>query len=188
MRGILSEQKTYRFRLTDNATSGLALSTTAGGVFAGAFNCDPSGGTGGWTSDEWSALTALFSEVRVIKFTVHFMIAAPPVDSKIDGTLPGNTFTVSSVLSNIGATPTSSAQVFDNADAKVYSLYHTQRTPIQHTLKQRNRLNFAIVTAPAPGSYAGCYGGIQWYGDNVAASVTLGYAKIEGIYEFRSRI
>jgi len=174
-----------RFRLVDNSTSGIVLNSTVGGVMAGAFNCDPSG-SGSWTASEWSALTTLYSEVKVIWFKVTFNIA-PQSDSKIDGTAPGNSLYVSAVMSNIGATPTSSAQVYDNAGAKVYQVFHTRGMPVSHKLRQRD-LNYAIVTTPSPGSYAGCSGGIQWWMDQLPVSVTIGYAKIEGVYEFRSRI
>jgi len=174
-----------RFRLVDNSTSGIVLNSTAGGVMAGYFDSDPSG-AGAWTANEWSSLTALYSEVKVIWFKVTFNIA-PQSDSKIDGTAPGNSLYVSGVLSNVSAAPTTSAQVYDNADAKVWQVFHTRGRPVSHKIRQRN-LNYAIVTVPAPGSYAGCSGAIQWYMDQLPVSVTIGYAKIEGVYEFRSRI
>jgi hypothetical protein len=167
----------YRFRLTNSANA----TTTGGGILTGYQNADPSGGSGStWTATEWSSLTSLFSEVRCTKFSLHF--------GRIAGLTQGNPIYISGVLSTVGANPTSTNQVWDNADAQIWNCAsETSVHPIKHTIVQSD-VAFAIVTTPNPGSYAGCPGAIQYYGDGFSTSTVVTKIAIEGFYEFRSRI
>jgi len=177
-----------KFRLVDNASSPTQLSSTGGGVLAGYQNADPSGGSGAtWTAQEWSAITTLYSQVRLVEFKVS-LIPVPQFDTKLAGDI-SNYLTISSVLSSVAAAPTSSHAVYDNADAKIYTPFAmTTGKPIVHILRPRGRPQWAVVTTPSPGSYAGCPGAIQWYADQLPVSAVIFMLLIEGIYEFRSRI
>jgi hypothetical protein len=172
----------YEFRLVTTAT----LSSNGSGILAGYQNADPSGGSGStWTASEWSALVSLFSEVRMKSFSIRF--SSPYPRDPDFNTNTGNFIVLSGVLSSVASAPTTAAQVWDNADARPFNLQHTQRDVILHTIKGTD-LNWAIVTTPNPGSYAGVPGSIQWYGSTYPASTTCGVIFIEGIYQFRSRI
>jgi len=106
----------------------------------------------------------------------------------VQGLTQGNQLWISSALSSISANPTSTTQVLDNADAKLYRFAScTNGSPFIHTLKGTD-LNWAVVTTPNPGSYAGCPGAIQFYGDGYSTSSTVGKLGIVGVYSFRSRI
>jgi len=186
-RSLTDMNKVVAFRLVDNSSTSLLYASSASGVLAGYHNADPSGG-GTWTSAEWSSITALYSQVRLISFCLSFA-PCPLEDTKLSGTTAGSTIVVSSVLSTIGGAATARSQVWDNADAKVYNLLANQgKTPFKHYLRPKGTLQWAVVTTPNPGSYAGCPGGIQWYGDNFPDSSSIMTVYIEGIYEFRSRI
>lgn len=187
-RALTNMSRVQSFRLVDNASSPTQLSSTSGGVLAGYQNADPSGGSGStWTAQEWTNITALYSQVRLVEFKVS-LIPVPQFDTKLAGDI-SNYLTISSVLSSIAVAPTSSHAVYDNADAKIYTPFAmTTGKPIVHTLRPRGRPQWAVVTTPSPGSYAGCPGAIQWYADQLPVSAVIFMILIEGIYEFRSRI
>jgi hypothetical protein len=167
----------YKFRLTNSAN----LTSTGGGVLQGYENADPSGGSGStWTATEWSALITLFSEVKMDIFQLWF--------SPVAGLTQGAPLIISSVLSSVTANPTSVNQVLDNADAEAYQFcVDKSKHPYKHTLKGTN-LGWAVVTTPNPGSYAGCPGAIQYYGDGYSTGTTVAKLYIMGVYSFRSRI
>jgi len=186
---IRSLNRVNIFRLVDNNSTPLQQSSTAGGVLAGFQNADPSGGSGStWTANEWANLTAMFSEVKLLEFSVSFMFVPPTLDSKITGDI-SNYFMVSGVLSSVAAAPTTSAQVHDNADARILQPFtHTTGRAFKHTIRPASPLNWAIVTTANPGGYAGCPGAIQWYSDQLVVSQVQMQIKMEGVYLFRSRI
>jgi len=172
----------YKFRLI-HVIGG--QSSSAGGVLSGYQNADPSGGAGStWTAAEWASLITLFSEVR----NVSFSIKINPYRNNL--LLQSGALYVSGVLSSLAAAPTTADQCFDNADAKNYSIgTDSTRFGFSHTVKNTlSELSWAIVTTPNPGSYAGCPGAIQWFGNGFTASVAVIQYAVEGIYEFRSRI
>jgi len=168
----------YLFRLVSSAT----LSTNGSGVVAGYQNADPSGGSGStWTATEWSALTSLFSEVKMREFRLTFVF------DTYAALVSYPAICISGVKSYINSAPTSIVQVWDNADAVIWNSRDTSKNGITHGIKGTD-LNYAVVTTPNPGSYAGCPGAIQWYGSGAGTSQSIGLIMIEGIYEFRSRI
>lgn len=177
-----------RCRCVDNLSSPQQLSSNGSGVLAGYQNADPSGGSGStWTANEWTSMTSMYSQVRLVEMTV-WLIPVPPEDTKLAGDI-SNYLIVSSVLSSVAAAPTTSASVFDNADAKIFTPFtRSSSRPIMFKLRPRGPLNWAVVTTPNPGSYAGCPGAIQWYADQLPVSIVCFMLKTEGIYEFRSRI
>jgi len=187
-RSLMSLNTSRLFRLTDNNQPLLYISSNGSGLLAGYQNADPSGGSGAtWTSTEWTNIIALYSQVRLIEFSVFFTPVSPE-DTKQINTSGGNAVYVSGVLSSVAAAPTLRSQVWDNADCKIFTcLSMTTGKPYKHTIKPKS-CNWAIVTSPNPGSFAGCPGAIQYYGDGFANSVPCFGVSMEGIYEFRSRI
>jgi len=177
--GSLVDMNTvYEFRIV---SAGISLTASAGGVLASYQTADPSGG-GTWTATEWASLVTLFSEVKMKRFTCHFVRALNT------GIAAGQGIAVSGVLSTVAAAPTTYSQVYDNADANVYNLLNdTSLHGYKHTIKGTD-LTWAIVTTPNPGSYAGCPGSIQWYGNGITINSTVGQVHISGHYLFRSRI
>jgi len=174
---IVDMNTVYKFRLTNSAN----LTTTGGGVLQGYENADPSGGSGStWTATEWSALISLFSEVKMDMFQLWF--------SPVTGLTQGAPLMISGVLSSVSANPTSVNQVLDNADAQAWCLGTTKEPfSYKHTIRGSD-LGWAIVTTPSPGSYAGCTGAIQYYGDGYSTTTTVAKLYIVGVYSFRSRI
>jgi len=187
-RGLTSLNTTVRFRLTDNNQPLLYVLSNGSGLIGGYQNADPSGGSGAtWTSSEWSTITALYSQVRMISFSVIFTPVAPE-DTKVITSSGGNAAYVSGVLSSLATAPTTRSQVFDNADCKIFCpLSMTTGRPYVHTIRPRS-VNWAVVTSPNPGSFAGCPGGIQYYGDGYPITTPIFAVSMMGIYEFRSRI
>jgi len=187
-RGLTDLNRVVKFRLVDNNIT-TYVSSSGGGVISGYQNADPSGGSGStWQANEWSSLTALFSEVKLIEFSMAFTPVSPE-DTKLPSTNGGNVVYISGVLSSVAANPSSKAQVFDNADAKMWTaLSSTTGKPFVHTIRPRGPLNWAIVTTPNPGSYAGCPGAIQYYGEGFVVSTPIFAITMYGVYQFRSRI
>jgi len=177
---LVSLNTVYKFRLV-HAPGG--ISSNGSGVMAGFHSADPSGGSGStWTSVEWASLVALFSEVKLGRFSIHF---SPYVQNT---QLLKGRLLISGVLSSVAAAPATKDNVWDNADAKVYNLgVETSLHGYVHTIRGSD-LNWAVVTTPNPGSYAGVPGSIQWFGDGYTISLGFADTDLEGIYKFRSRI
>jgi len=168
----------YEFRLV---SAGLSLTVTGGGILGAFQTADPSG-AGSWTATEWASLIALFSEVRMKSFTVHFVRALNTGIAAAQG------MAISGVLSTVGSAPTTYSQVYDNADATIWAAgTDTSAHGYKHTIRGTD-LTWAIVTTPNPGAYAGCPGSIQYYTAGMTAGVTFGQYHLSGIYAFRSRI
>lgn len=181
--GLFRMTTTNLFRLTEQTAD---ITTDGSGVAKGFASADPSGGSGStWTATEWSPITNLFSEVRLVWFRVHISFA--PSIPTTESVAP--VFAISSVLNSVASAPTSINTVMDNADSKLWqTIQQTRLVAPFFTLRPRQLLNFAVTTTPNPGSYAGCPGSIQWYGAGHVASTTIARVICEGVYEFRSRI
>jgi len=160
-------------------------------VIAGFQSCDPSGG-GTWTASEWASLITLFSEVKFKKFSMHFWPVNLSSTTILNTPTLGNGLAISGVLSSVAAAPTTFNQVVDNADAVVYKFLNDYSDKVfVHTIKGTD-ISWAIVTTPNPGSYAGCPGSIQYFGNgfptNAGAGMALILYTMVGFYKFRSRI
>jgi len=120
-------------------------------------------------------------------FTIEFWNTNLLSSSLSTSTL-GNGLAISGVLSSVASAPTTWNQVVDNADSVVYPFIndHSGRV-FRHSLKGTD-LNWAVVTTPNPGSYAGCPGSIQYYGNGLPTAEPLLLYTMIGVYSFRSRI
>jgi hypothetical protein len=172
---LLSQDTVYRFRLSGNVT----VSYTTGAINT-ALSCDPS--ASGSNFPEWAQLSVLFQQVRLVEFCAQF--CCPRNDTS--STQNFQPLAIGSSLAT-AASPGSYAAVADLADCKYYSFWKdTSPLGYTHHLKP-GHLQWAIVSTPNPGNYAGCPGGIQLYAAGGASPSTALQALVWGVYEFRSR-
>jgi len=183
---LVSLNSIYTFRLVPNSATMQFLSSTAGGVLSGFQTVDPSGG-GTWTASEWATLVTLFSEVQFQSFEMIFWPVNLASTMMATATL-GSSIAISGVLSTVTAAPTAVNQVLDNADSRIYSFINDHDTKLTKHRIVGTDISWAIVTTPNPGSYAGCPGSIQYYGNGLPVTVALLFYTMVGIYKFRSRI
>jgi hypothetical protein len=174
---MISLNTTYRFRLGGHAF----LSSTAG-VIDTFFAADPS--AAGTNFPEWSTLSALFSEFKLVEFGVQFSRGAISVSSA--------SFAPAMICGNLGTAvaPGSYAAVADNADSKLYAFLHdTSVLGYTHIIRDHNQLNYSQVTTPTIEPYAGAPGSIQIYcGGGSGAQAGVIHCLVWGIYDFRSRV
>jgi len=169
------------------------MNTSAGGTVNSFISFDPSATTqvtfgSGTQFTEWSAVASLFNTVRVRQFEIQ--ICRTYLDeTKGDDYTP---IVYSSVRSGILANPGNFQAVVDNGDSQMYSIL-TDTSGKNHFAATRMRqIAWATVSTPNPGSsngiLAGCPGGYIFFGSGLPASVTLGFVKIVGTYQFRTRV
>ncbi len=168
--------QSYEFRLTTNSQ----VTASAGGVIATVITCDPT------SFAEFSDIGGLFSEIRLKSSTIHVMDAlrvGPTVNDAIgSGSIP-----CGFDPANTSTAPTSAATVWSVAGARVKQLSPNGAAPY-FTMQQRlPPLEWAAMTAPAPGPYAGCYGAWVLYRSGVTASQTYLDIWVENVYEVRGR-
>jgi len=182
---LLSQDTVYDFRL---ASGNIAMTSNGSGVVQSFLSADPSGGSGStWTATEWTALTSLFTEVRLRAVRMHICWSAP-FDTNAWQSLT-TLLAITPSLVSISSNPASIAAVWDNPESKLFNvnLLRSGSGISIIELRPRTLLNFATTAVPNPGSYAGCPGSIAWYGLGFPISANIGSYVIEGFYEFRNR-
>jgi len=172
---FVSLDTVYTFRLAGSAR--LAYTSTVINTF---YACDPS--SGGVNFGEWSTLSALFSEFRMVRFSIRLVPSWFPNDTA--------SYQPLWIAGNLGTAvnPGSTAALADNADSMIWNAHgdHTSNG-YKHTLHGRG-LGWSQVTTPTVEPFAGAPGSIQLYG-SCSASPTDAYdVLVEGVYEFRSRV
>ncbi len=173
---LMSLNTVYRFRL-----AGVTTLSMSSGTINTYIACDPS--AAGANFPEWSSLTALFSEFRLVEFGVQIV----PNNNVSTGTSSCGAL---AVCGNLGTAiaPASYAAVADNADAKLVNLYTTTPLGYTHVIDGRG-IEWSQVTTPTVEPYAGAPGSIQFFSNFGSASVSDIFRIIVwGIYEFRSRV
>lgn len=149
---------------------------SSGGVLSAMIDSDPST----FSTGEWADFKAVYGQVRLIGSRITIMVGQ---DGK---TLNVRPVAVGATLSNSSA-PGGYVATLDN----VRSLYWT---PSQDTsakgrkleFRQKN-LEFADVSTPNPGGFAGCPGGFGMYGDGLGNALHVLNYMIESFVEFRNR-
>jgi len=164
----------YKFFL-----GGYTTLVTAGGIINSFIASDPS--ASGWNSPEWSSISSLFSEFRLISFSIEI------VSTHNGGTV---VFPLA-ICSNLGTAtaPTSYAVVADNVDSRLYSWFDQSQKGIIHSMSC-TEVGWSQVTTPTTTPYAGSPGCIQFYSNNgtgTGAGVAF-VMLIKGVYEFRIRV
>ncbi len=177
---FVSLNTVYRFRLGGHSTL-----TQTSGVVNAFVACDPS--ASGVNFPEWSTLSALFSEFRLISFQVQ-IVTQPWSTTAINTTVASP---ILGIAGNLGTAtnPGSYAAIADNADAKLWAgLKDTSSHGYTHRIDGRG-IEWSQVTTPTTEPYAGAPGSIQFYGSLGSSSQSDVYQLlISGVYEFRSRV
>jgi len=175
---LSNPQSVYRFRGTLIGQ----LSSTSD-VIAATITLDPSAYT------EYADFSALFSEIRVVSSKLT-LVPYVPYSVSNGGTVAQTTTGSAACGLNLGNTATAPASrpaVFSIPGSKPVSL--TWPKPTVFTGKIPT-MNWALVSAPVPGPFAGCYGSWDFYLSGVDASmvnaVQMEYY-IENVYELRGR-
>lgn len=171
---LVNPNITYRFRIVNY----VGLSSTVGGVLAGAFSFDPSAIT------EYATLSLLFSEVRVIQARLTWINQNPAVEQSLAFVILKPSLMISSTSGLTASVPAAAGDIMEEADSEIFSL--CQINPFRKTTERLDN-SFALVGSPVPGPYAGCYGQFQYYQSTVTASTKYADLFFEGVYEFTAR-
>jgi len=177
---FVSLNKVYRFRL-----GGQTSVTQTTGVINTFFACDPS--AAGTNFPEWSTLSALFSEFRLVEYGVQFVSDGWSFGALGTASAPASCL----IAGNLGTAvaPGSLTAVADNADSRyVQFAKDTTNCGYTHVINGQG-IGWSQVTTPTTTPYAGAPGCIQVYGSfgSVSQAGAL-RCLVWGIYEFRSRV
>lgn len=169
MRSFFPASKTYRFRLT--AT--LSIGTNGSGATLGFASFSPS-----VTSyNEWSALSALFDEVKGVKQRLTAITTFGGTSTAI--IVP---FAIAPDYSNINTTPSSAASVNRLAESEIWAggLVTTAKGTLVKETRSLSGLDWATVGTPAVQSPpSGMLG--QW---SFASQIIAGTPSINYFYAF----
>ncbi len=157
-----------RYRLTNCQL----FASSAGTALSVLVTCDPSAYT------EYADISALFSEIRLVSSTIHI--------ANVLNTTTVNRYNLPIGFdpSNTSTSPVSQVAVYAIAGAR----FNPISSPEVHTYRARiTQMAWALVTAPVPGPYAGCFG--AWSGYRSALDVSTSYCDVysENVYELRGR-
>jgi len=167
--------------------------TSAGGVVNSYISFDPSSVTqvtfgSGTQFTEWSSVASLFNTVRIRQFEMQ-LCRTYLDDTKGDDYQP---LVYSSVRTGILANPGSYQAVIDNGDSQMYSILTDVSGRNHYAAVKIRQVAWATVTTPNPGSsngiIAGCPGGFVFYGTGYPNSSQIGFVKIVGTYQFKTRV
>jgi hypothetical protein len=176
-KGMFSPNKTYRFRLTRVAslvTSGGGTMNLATGVYPGQF-------------DQYAALSILFSQSRMIRTQIDYMLLAANAQTSATtyATIPG-VFVVAFDQSQYGGTTYLYNQLQRRAGAVQFTSFYTgKKVSNRYTVKRSSRLwsNIAVQTGTDP--YGGNVGAWCICLANVASTTTTYWEYlITADYEF----
>lgn len=178
---LLDPLATYRFKLVQSAS----VNSSVGGVIAANFSADP-----GTTSFlEWSSLTALFSEVRLVRATLSISPFNPHSDAMASTDLK---YAVRNFIACtwddqlVNSVPASFSAVVDNA--RVWYVHLGSPTVQELVAPVSQNRSYAPTGTASPGPYAGCTGQFSCYAGNSTVSYHYFDWVYSGEYEFRNRI
>jgi hypothetical protein len=175
-RSVLDPRSVYRFRLIDFNS----FSTSGAGVLAAYISCSPS-----VTSfSEYTSLTNLFTEVRLVAARSHICNVNPHADGYATGFVKSDLAMNYNDLS-VSTTPASVLAVLDNAHSWLHPL--GKSTVSTYSAMVSKDRQFADTAAPSPGPYAGCTGQFTIYQSALTASTTYIDYFLECEFEFRNR-
>jgi len=176
MRGMFPSNKTYRFLIHANVTIG----STGAGVVQVAFTSNPSV----LTYSEWSALSALFDECRLRSSQVGVTSAAIVANKAVPLFLAYDHVTSTGTGVGFGNVQRlAGSVVFNSLFMNGGSGRHTQSTKIASS-----RAYSPTATPTSTVVDSGMNGQWDLSGqDTTANSVTVGYADVSNVVEFRNR-
>jgi len=133
-------------------------------------------------------VSALYQLVRVRQFEIQ--ICRTYLDeTKGDDYQP---LVYASNRSGVLANPGSYQVVIDNGDSQMYSILTDVSGKNHYASAKCRQVAWASVTTPNPGSsngiIVGCPGGFVFYGSGFPASSQIGFVKIVGTYQLKSRV
>jgi hypothetical protein len=154
----------YRFRLTHYTTH----TTSVGGVLAVVVNNDPS------TWQEWASISALFTQVRIRRATLHLsraLQASVPTTTSYGNCMP----TVFNALYDEVAAPTTYDTCIDSPNYKIFNhFFATTGMTISLDFTGAQTPLWADVSTPQSSSlFQGCPGCFQLYADNQTPSTVI---------------
>jgi len=177
---FVSMNQVYRFRL-----GGYAVVDSTTGVINAFVSADPS--AAGVNFPEWSSLSALFNEFKLVSLSVQFQMGpwAMPATWGVSSIGPPNLMIASDL--NLASNPGSYAALADNADSTMISPRLSATHGYTHTL-HGTELGWSQVATPTITPYAGAPGSVQFYGGfGTTTQTSCLQLLITGIYDFRSR-
>lgn len=154
------------------------LTSTAGGVVAQSFLCDPTS----LPLSEWSTFASLFDEVKITGFCVALAPYQSTGNSANFGPLNVGSFTRTT------ATPASAVAVLVAPDSVLTSSVSQAQLSYKHKMDVPRDILFAATSSPAPGPYAGCPGSIQCYGSGFGVSIATHVYAVIAHYHLRGRL
>jgi len=166
----------YRFLLKGIST----IVANGTGVVAAFLPMDPT--STGYNFAEWTDLAALFSEYRLVKYSVQFV-------GIYNTTAAMNYFPIG-IGSNIATSsaPTSLGEVLQQADGRLWKA--TQQTTdlgMLFHVRPGVPLGWASIASPTNTPYAGAPGCVQIYSASQGVGANIALAMVCGLYEFRVR-
>lgn len=161
----------------------IQLNTNGSGVLAEIISSDPSGSGSNFGPPDWTQLSAVFGMVRVREMRIRLCFTF--TDTKSTGATP--IFAAWNLSAS--SVPSTAAQVADNPGSKMLSPTSTTNAGITMRARWPRGMAYAPVSTPNPGAtvISGCPGCLALYASGHAATITLGYAIIEGYYQFTQR-
>lgn len=177
MRSFFPAGKTYRFRLTSTFAPG----TNGAGALVGFQSFSPAV----TTYNEWSAVSALFDEVRGLKNQLTLISSFGPTSTAIVAPI-----SIAPDYSLINTTPSSAVAVNRLAESVVLPCGQmTTGKGIRLLATMPSELEWCQIATPATVSpYAGCVGQWSFYASTtLTASIVYYYAYMDFLVQLRCR-
>jgi len=154
------------------------VSSTSGSTINNYIPCDPS--SAGFGFAEWSSLVTLFSEVRILRFTLQFVT--------YNVTTGANT-PVAIGYNPVGTgVPGSEGAVVQLADSRYWACGSDRsKLGLKFSVTFDPRLDFSPTSTVVTTPYAGCPGCVQTFGSGFGVSTPYYKVLVMGLYQFRGR-
>jgi len=173
----ISPWSTYNISLKGFST----VSVSGSGVFAFAVPADPS--SAGYNFSEWSDLSALFGEVRILAFEIQ-LVTYRDLATAVTAATP----VVIGFNSSSSSTPGSEGAVATLVESRYWTAYSDASTAgSRFSIRYDPRLDFSLTSSVTDTPYAGCPGSFQAYGSGFPNSAAVAKCLVMGLYQFRAR-
>jgi len=139
-------------------------------------------------TSEYSTITSLFSEVRLLRCQVIFTPALPSTSSNVGRVMIG---TQMQANSSVPGTVTSITQVQNLARVTFMTVGAPSQRPLVYNMPVPRGLEFASITADAPSPvtpFAGSPGCVYLWADGLTNSNTYLKVDVIALYQCRGRV